>query len=420
MIQILPIASSLHRQDSAKNVIEQSGKWLNENNIDHVFLEHGQTPRSEYPIAIFVVTGGTERQVIDLVLQNTSHYKGSIPKWKTDEPVLLMAHQFQNSLPSCLEIVAHLDQMDRKGKILLLNGTVQSAIDIKNTLAAVKARYMLSNERIGRIGEPSEWLIASMPEMSAVRDVWNLDVVDVSMEEFLHRCQKSNMEEATELGKQFEKKATGIVEPNRDDLQWSAKVLLGMQEIIRERNLKAISVRCFDLVTKLKATGCLAVSELLDSGFIAGCEGDIPSTITMLLMQSITEQIPFMANPQDIERETNSLWISHCTIARKLLKHHRLRSHFESSLGAAIEGPMEPGPVTLARIGGHKLSKLFVTNGHIVENGNSEHRCRTQFKISIEENVDYFLSHPLGNHHVMIKGHFADSIRLYSELYFTE
>ena len=49
-----------------------------------------------------------------------------------------------------------------------------------------------------------------------------------------------------------------------------------------ERHLDACVVRCFDLVTDLRTTGCLALSWLLDQGVVAGCEGDIPATLTMV------------------------------------------------------------------------------------------------------------------------------------------
>ncbi|MBU1536275.1 fucose isomerase, partial [Myxococcota bacterium] len=189
------------------------------------------------------------------------------------------------------------------------------------------------------------------------------------------------------------------------------------KEIMEKQNLTACTMRCFDLVTTLQTTGCLALSRLIDEGIIAGCEGDIPTTLTMLFMHLMTGETPFMANPQEVNGADNTLWVAHCTVARNLLTQYTLRSHFESDLGVGIQGTIAPQKITLARIGGRDLSQLFVANGEMVENGSDSQRCRTQLKLRLDESVDYFLSNPLGNHHVVIRGHHKEALLEYYNLF---
>jgi L-fucose isomerase-like protein len=96
-----------------------------------------------------------------------------------------------------------------------------------------------------------------------------------------------------------------------------------------------------------------------------------------------------------------------------MVRGYALRSHFESGLGVGIQGELPHGPVTLARIGGADLRGLFVSDGELVANGKSEARCRTQVQLRLRDGLGTLLDHPLGNHHVLVPGHWAESLRDY-------
>jgi L-fucose isomerase-like protein len=197
----------------------------------------------------------------------------------------------------------------------------------------------------------------------------------------------------------------------------AARVTAGLRAVVRRHRLGACSVRCFDLVTDLSTTGCLALSALLDEGVVAGCEGDLPATLTMLWMQALSGQPSFMANPQDLDPADRTLWLAHCTVARSLLEGYTLRSHFESGLGVGIQGDLPPGEATLARIGGEDLREVFLSDGQILASGSSERRCRTQVKVRLREDLEPLLERPLGNHHVLLRGHWAEDLRAYHDLF---
>ena len=82
-----------------------------------------------------------------------------------------------NSLAASLEILSYLRQQGLRGEVLHGNNTyVASRIQ---TLAAVQeARARLKDMRIGVIGQPSDWLIASHMDPMAL-----LDKLGVRMEE---------------------------------------------------------------------------------------------------------------------------------------------------------------------------------------------------------------------------------------------
>jgi hypothetical protein len=78
-----------------------------------------------------------------------------------------------------------------------------------------------------------------------------------------------------------------------------------------------------------------------------------------------------------------------CLTQMQLLPCVQTNTHFESGLGVAIQGQMAPGPVTLLRIGGKILERLWLEEGHIVEQAEGEaswspHLCRTQVRLRRE------------------------------------
>jgi L-fucose isomerase-like protein len=212
-------------------------------------------------------------------------------------------------------------------------------------------------------------------------------------------------------------RAEAICEPSPLDLETAARVTVALGAIVRAHRLDACTVRCFDLVTAERTTGCLALSWLLDAGVVAGCEGDVPATLTMLWMQLASGGPGFMANPQDLDPAAGTLWLAHCTIARRLTSHYALRSHFESSLGVGIAGEIPNGPATVARLGGVDLRALFVSDGEVFGCGDHPARCRTQVQVRLAAGVRDLLARPLGNHHVLAPGHWADDLREYHELF---
>ncbi len=287
----------------------------------------------------------------------------------------------------------------------------------------------LAGRRIGLIGSPSDWLVASSPDPALVRDVWGAEVVRIPLEELVGKMDVSSDARSARGGSSAESPATVSTEPSISafadsfagtasecreptaaDLESSGRIYAALRLLVAEHALDALTVRCFDLVTDLGATGCLALSRLTDEGVIAGCEGDLVSAIGLLWAREVTGETPWMANPARVDVAKNSLTLAHCTVPCSIVDSFALRSHFESGLGAAVAGVIPAGPVTLLRIGGMGLDRLWVAHGEITSAGNDERMCRTQVDVRLPgdsvagAHVADILGRPLGNHIVLVRG----------------
>lgn len=424
MLQILPLSSPLHPAESVQQIINKLSKQHFVPSTSAFQLWHpGMKIDAAYNFALLIVTGGTENQALQLltqgqmpdgqVLATEASVKFSDPR----EPVLLLAHPLHNSLPAAMEILAKLRQLNRRGKIIFLSEQQQFCAELQQVEKIISTKQRLKRLRLGQLGNPSDWLIASMPPAQLVSEQWGPHLVAVEMAEISQAIALADEEQAKNISQSLLARAQGCVEPTAADLQLAAKVVIGLKEIVKRHRLDALTIRCFDLVTSLQTTGCLAVSQLIDEGIIAGCEGDIPAALTMVWLNLLTGELPFMANPQEIDAATNSLWLAHCTIGTKIVENFRLRSHFESSCGVAFAGTVALGDVTIARLGGLDLRQLFVSDGQLTQCEFLTGRCRTQLKIKLARDTQLLLRQPLGNHHVLIKGHFAPLLEEYHQLF---
>jgi L-fucose isomerase-like protein len=333
----------------------------------------------------------------------------------TRGPVIIIAHQEANSLPASLEILARLRQTGRAGRIVLMRGEGwgQRLVDLAR-LAGVAAS--LRGARLGLIGEPSDWLVASPAASAALAETWGVELVPVPISE-LFAAYDAAAPGAADLAA-VTAGATAIREPSAADQIGSARIYLALRQLVERHRLTAVTVRCFDLVTDRHATGCHALARLNEEGVVAGCEGDVPTALSMLLASAITGHPTFMANPADIDTDQNEILLAHCTIARTLTTSFALRSHFESGLGVAINGLLPNGPVSLLRIGGERLDRAFVAAGDLLACGAAEGLCRTQMRIHLTDTpAGRLLTEPLGNHHVVAFGDHAAAIRDFLSLY---
>ncbi len=367
-------------------------------------LEEIQAPSGEGVAAILVLTGGVEREVLKVASQMPS-------------PIILIAHPGQNSLPASLEILARIRQDGGNGEILFGTADVIAA-GLERELRINSAWEALRFSRVGMIGEPSDWLVASDVDRAFLKGQLGVDLVNVSIDELVeetaaHKPSRSAIS-------QFTKNAASVKEPNKAELSGSVAIYEGLRSIVDKYRLSACTVRCFDLVERLHNTGCYALSRLNDEQIVAGCEGDMQAMFSMYLGSLLSGGATFMANIASINTDERKLVIAHCTCPLSLSTSFIIRSHFESSIGVGIAAQIPPGPCTLFRLGGDRLNRLFVREGTITGSLAREDLCRTQVTLSIDGSLDPLLSSPLGNHHVLIPGHHRDAIERFFDRFLNQ
>jgi L-fucose isomerase-like protein len=341
---------------------------------------------------IYVRTGGTE-----------GIFRRILPELqaKSSRPFYLLTSGKSNSLAASMEILSYLQQHDIKGEII--HGSTDYIAQRINVLERIEtAIKQLHGTRLGIIGEPSDWLISSHADKVQVREQLGIELVDIPIQALLEAIEKKDegaMDASSERAE------------IQQALPGAQRIYEALKDIINDYRLNGFTLRCFDLLTAVKNTGCLALAKLNAEGYVAGCEGDVPAMLSMMIVRSLLGISGFQANPSSINPETGEMVFAHCTIPLDMVEKYEYDTHFESGIGVGIRGFMKEGPVTIFKVSGD-LSRHFVAEGHLVNNQSKPDLCRTQqvIKLYDKSQTGYFLKNPIGNHHIIVPGHHKELI----------
>lgn len=344
---MLHILSSSLHNEETKLPFEISKQWADENQV------------------VAVLTGGTEGLFLKLVEDE---------KLSLNSKIFLVVSQQSNSLAAAMEILTWINQHDGEGQIL-------------TEMPDTTTEPTYATDRIGMIGASSDWLIASKFDRQTLKEKLGIEIVDI------------NIGEITKLGK---------VDAGMDG---AVAIYNRIKELIAQYNLTAITLRCFDLLSTIYNTGCIALSKLNDEGIPASCEGDIPTLITMILCKRLTGYPGFQANPARIDTATGRMLFAHCTIPLTMTTSHSYTTHFESGIGVAIHGELPLGDYTLVKVSGD-LKRIFAEDVVLTSTQYEANLCRTQVWLqATPESANQLLLNPIANHHVIIPGHWTKKLK---------
>ena len=335
--------------------------------VDPAFLQSHQV--------VAVLTGGTESKFVHLVED------GIIDLLK---PVYLIVSGHSNSLAAALEILSYIRQHKGVGKVMRSADDIELPEDPVQVTVTPSEKVLHSEKplRLGVVGKPSDWLISSGVDYKEVLKRMNIELVDID----INKVQ-----------------SLGIVHPG---MPGAEAIYQRLKEIVVANKLDGITLRCFDLLTTVKNTGCIALSKLNDEGIPASCEGDIPTLLTMMICKRLTGELCFQVNPARIQANGEMLF-AHCTLPLKMTEKFEFTTHFESGIGVAIHGDLPTGDYTLVKLSGD-LQRLLAVDVELERCQFESNLCRTQVWIKTTPEVEqYFLTNPIHNHHILIHGHHA-------------
>ncbi len=347
-----------------------------------------------------VVTGGSEELIIE-----TSALR---------KPTIFIAHPTMNSLPALLEAKPLAEELNSKVWSIYLDveKNPETISRLAKTIRGIEVALSLYNYNLGLIGGISPWLVYSRIDPITAKKKLGINIVEVPLEEIYKTYNITSEEQVINLMEKVKGNAEKI-EVNNKRIIDALKLYMALRNVIKEKNLNAITIKCFDIIFSLDTTACLPLSMLNSEGIVAGCEGDVPSAIAMIVLNKLSNKPVFMGNPSKIEG--NKLMIAHCT-APMSIGSYILRTHFETGrgVGIAVNYP-EKSPVTLLRFS-PSLDRMRVLRGLIVKGEpESNMHCRTQVTIELNVEASILLEKSMGNHYALVIGDYAEELKSFAK-----
>ena len=387
-IAIYTLTSGLHDEQAVEAATKE---FLNGLNVEFVFRGNDFADYGSHALElIYVRTGGTEGLFKELLPELQRKKSG---------PLYLLTSGKSNSLAASMEIMSFLRQQGLEGEIIH-GDAVYICRRIMLLRQVETARQQLQGCRLGIIGEPSDWLISSRTDADIVRQKTGIELVKIPMDELLMTISVTPQREVSEKAP---------TEAIRQALPGAQQIHEALRIIVTRHKLQGLTLRCFDLLTSVRNTGCLALAQLNAEGIAAGCEGDVPALLSMMIAKTLVGVGGFQANPASIDPETGEMVFAHCTIGLNMVERYELDTHFESGIGVGIRGYMKPGPVTIFKVSGD-MTRHFIAEGELLRCEAKADLCRTQMVIRLNDKrqTGYFLTEPIGNHHIILPGNLKE------------
>ena len=277
----------------------------------------------------------------------------------------------------------YVPRWQKTGKRVILS-TSSDYGDLERTAALLRVPVRMRQSRIIVVGSVQ----GTSPACSAEQVQRRLgpEIIPISQERIMsaHKAVDPKAAEA-EAEHYWIGEAKKIVEPSRADIINSARMYLAIKEIMIQERAQAItSSHCMGEPAK----GCLTFSKLNDLGLVGACEGDMDSTLTMLLFAHAFGVPGFISDPL-FDTSKNAVIHAHCTSTTKLdgptgkRAPFLIRTQCDSNQGVSLEVQMRIGQeITCAKL--VNLDTMLISTGKIIELTDFHDRgCRTQITTEV-------------------------------------
>ena len=190
-----------------------------------------------------------------------------------------------------------------------------------------------------------------------------------------------------------------------------------LRSFCQERGWAAVNVKCqYELSKEYQAVPCVALSLLAEDGVVASCEGDIPVTVTMLLLAALSGQTVWYGD--SLTHWGNTLQFSPCgflpfSLARgesKILAFQNLPGFH----GLQVCGVLRPERITWARlvedVGSYHL--LYGTGTGVDTNPRGGHM--PALNVELDGDIMRLCEEYAGQHYAIAYGDWSQELALFA------
>ena len=333
------------------------------------------------------------------------YVRGTLPDAEADRILC------RNAAPTVAEIYGVL----RRGgprRVLL----ARTAEELRGVCRALEAAARVRGGTILQIGAPEPWVLSPARDPEAYARALGIRVATASARELIARYEATSDAEAEMIRERFVRGARRIDGPRGADIARCARMAHALAAMLGEYRADGLAIACFHLIAETGVNPCLGVSYINgETDRFAACEGDLDSAVTMLMMKSLTEEKPWMANP--ILNPDGTVTFAHCTaplFVHGAARPFSLLCHHETGVGASPSVEYAPGEtLTLMRYAGEE-NTLGVHTG-VSAAAAPRPTCRTQLTVRLDDPA-HFLEVLPGCHQVLAFADLAGEARRLARL----
>jgi hypothetical protein len=196
----------------------------------------------------------------------------------------------------------------------------------------------------------------------------------------------ADKDESRAVADRWQKEARKVEGVNRETLEASAAMYLGMKKLLKEHDASGITVNCLGgfYGNHIHAYPCLGFHQLNNEGLVGGCEGDVRSATTMLIGTTLTQGRPGSISDPVIDTSKRQIIYAHCVAPNKVFgpqgesNPFEILTHSEDRQGASVRSILPTGYLTTTLEFSQDRKEVLFHRAHAVANDPDDRACRTK------------------------------------------
>lgn len=252
-----------------------------------------------------------------------------------------------------------------------------------------------------------------------LKEDFGIETIFVSYDEINAATANADIRKAAVVAAKWKQDAIAINDVSDEEIEGSARVYVGMKDLVEKYGAQAITVNCLDAAYggHIPNYPCLGFMELQNEGLMGVCENDFGGTLSMLIANTITngERIGYMSDPV-LDYSNRSIIYAHCVCTTKFWgtggpdSRFEILTHSEDRKGASVRTIAPSGYPDTTFIFLPKHKTLLIHTGIIVGNSKDDRACRTKIISEVTGDFSKMSLNWLNWHHVTVIGDIKDAV----------
>jgi len=220
----------------------------------------------------------------------------------------------------------------------------------------------------------------------------------------------------------------------RDDMEATARLYKAFEDLVIQNSYDAIAIGCWPKYRRdFGVVVCGIIGRLLEKGYLAACEGDVDSMLSMLMLEAISGgSRSMLMDLSDLDFSDNSILLWHCGSAPESFADSAgmsLNCHYKSGrhvtgadstrVGTVNDMYFQSTPVTAARFTWEYERMLVLTGeffsktqnrGFDGSRGWMNKLCLAGKSVDVRDLMNTILTAKYQHHYPVIAGNYANEV----------
>jgi hypothetical protein len=222
--------------------------------------------------------------------------------------------------------------------------------------------------------------------VDVIRQRMGIEVVPTPFEALNAAWQTADKDEAKAIAERWQKTAKAVVGVSRETLETSAAMCLGEKALLKKHGANGLTVNCLGgfYGGHIHAYPCLGFHELNNEGLIGGCEADVQSATTMIVMTALTQGRPGYISDPILDSSKRQIVYAHCVASNRPFgptgpaNPFEILTHSEDRQGAAVRSLFPVGYMTTTVEFSAPRRQILFHQAKAVANSDDDRACRTK------------------------------------------